>query len=476
MATKDKILAIDDEEDIILIMKMILEYEGYEFYSATRGIDAIEIATKEKIDAIFLDLKMPQMDGYEIYDILQSKGIRAPIIIISGHGNITTAVDFIKKGAFDFLEKPLERDKILITLKNALEHKRLKEENIELKLQFEERYRMVGNSPYMINLKEQIQKIAATNSTVLITGESGTGKELVAHAIHKNSKRHNKSFIKVNCAAIPEELIESELFGHIKGSFTGAFESKQGKFEQANGGTIFLDEIGDMSPRTQSKVLRVLEEGEIEKIGSQKPVSVDVRIIAATNKNLMEEIQKGRFREDLYYRLNVMVINVAPLRNHPEDIPDLVEYFTNLYCKENNFPLKKFSKDAIEELSKYNWKGNVRELRNTIERLILMSKKAMIEKADIIDILPERKWDNQVIDFLRSQTLRSFRESSERYFIIKKLEENNWNIAKTAKKIRTPRSNLYKKLEQYKISIKKGIVNGELERKGENKEDKKIME
>lgn len=474
---KDKILVIDDEEDIILMMKMILEYEGYEFYSAKNGSEAVQTALKEKPDAILLDLKMPQMDGYEVFDILHSKGIIAPIIIISGHGNIQTAVEFIKKGAFDFLEKPLEREKVLITLKNALEHKRLREENIELKLRFEEKYRMIGSSEYMVKLKEQIQKIALTNSTVLIVGESGTGKELIAHAIHKNSKRGSKNFIKVNCAAIPEELIESELFGHIKGSFTGAFESKQGKFEQANGGTIFLDEIGDMSPRTQAKVLRVLEEGEIEKIGSQKTIKVDVRTIAATNKNLIEEIRRGRFREDLYYRLNVMVINAAALRQHSEDIPELVEYFTVQYCKENNFLIKKFSKEAIEELKRYHWKGNVRELKNLIERLILMSQKTLIEKADVIEILPDRKWDDQIVDFLRSQTLKSFKEASERYFIIKKLEENNWNIARTAKKMRTPRSNLYKKLEQYRINIKKGITKDNLEILGSDDEgDYKMME
>lgn len=456
---KEKILAIDDEEDIILMMKMILEYEGYEFLSSTKGREGVQIALKEKPDAIFLDLKIPQMDGFEIYDTLRNKGYIAPIIIISGHGNVSTAVDFIKRGAFDFLEKPLESEKILITLRNALEQKRLKEENIELKLKFEEKYRLIGNSKYMIKLKEDIQKIAYTNSTVLIMGESGTGKELIAHAIHKNSRRADKPFVKVNCAAIPEELIESELFGHIKGSFTGAFETKIGKFEQANGGTIFLDEIGDMSPRTQAKVLRVLEEGELEKIGSQKPVKVDVRIIAATNKDLEKEIKEGKFREDLYYRLNVMVLKVAPLREHPEDIEDLVEYFAHHYCKENNFPQKKFSKDCIEEFKKYPWRGNIRELRNIVERLILMNKKNIIEKEDILSVLPESKWDNEISDFLKSNTLKGFREAAERYFIIKKLEENNWNIARTAKKIKTPRSNLYKKLEQYKITIRKGIDN-----------------
>ena len=455
---KQKVLVIDDEEDIILMMKMILEYEGYECSSATRGHEAIQIAFKEKPDAVFLDLKMPQMDGYEIYDMLRNKGFAAPVIIISGHGNVSTAVDFIKKGAFDFLEKPLEREKILITLRNALVQKQLKDENIELKLKFEEKYRMIGTSNNMVQMEEQIQKIAPTTSTVLITGESGTGKELVAHAIHKNSKRANKQFIKVNCAAIPEELIESELFGHIKGSFTGAFETKQGKFEQAHEGTIFLDEIGDMSSRTQAKVLRVLEEGELEKIGSSKFIKVDVRIIAATNKDLAKEIQTGKFREDLFYRLNVMVINVIPLREHPEDIPELVEYFSALYCKENNFPIHHFSKETIEEFKKYPWKGNIREVRNVVERLILLGKENMVEKEDVMNVLPENKWDEQIVDFLQSQTLKSFRETSERYFIIKKLEENNWNIAKTAKKIRTPRSNLYKKLEQYKIMIKKGVI------------------
>jgi two-component system nitrogen regulation response regulator NtrX len=461
---KPKVLVIDDERDIQETLKMILEYEGYRYLEALTGQHGIQVIDEEHPDVIFLDIKMPGMDGNEVFDTLKKKGMLTPVIMISGHASVATAVDFIKRGAFDFLEKPLERDKLLIVLRNAVEKKRLSEEYRDLKLQVEEKYQMIGESDAMKKLRDSIVKSAPTNSTVLIRGESGTGKELVARAIYKNSARADKPFVKVNCAAIPEELIESELFGHEKGSFTGATEKKTGKFEAADGGTIFLDEIGDMSHRTQAKVLRVLEQGELEKVGSSKLIVVNVRVIAATNKNLEEEIENGHFRADLFFRLNVVPLFVPPLRDRKEDIPALVRHFSELYSRENNIPLKTFNAEVIERFKEFRWKGNIRELRNTVERLILMSPSNEITLQDLTEVSPtgiEGKTEGKDLDLSLAQleTLKDFKETAEKLFLMQKLKQNNWNIAKTAKKIKTPRSNLYKKLEQYKIAIKKeGIV------------------
>jgi two-component system nitrogen regulation response regulator NtrX len=460
---KPKILVIDDEPDIQDAIRMILEYEGYRHIPALTGQEGLATIEEEHPDVILLDIKMPNMDGNEVFEILRKKGMVCPVIMISGHASVSTAVDFIKRGAFDFLEKPLERDKLLVVVRNALEKKRLTEEYRDLKLQFEEKFKMVGDSEAMKRLREAIAKAAPTNSTVLIRGESGTGKELVARAIYKNSLRAEKPFVKVNCAAIPEELIESELFGHEKGSFTGATEKKIGKFEQADGGTIFLDEIGDMSHRTQAKVLRVLEQGEVEKVGSSKLIVVNVRVIAATNKNLEEEIEEGRFRADLFFRLNVVPIYVPPLRERKEDIPQLLKYFGENFSRELNYPLKTFSKEVTERFKDLPWKGNIRELRNVIERLILMSPGNEITVQDLESIIPggtgEPKHKDLDLSLSQLETLKDFKETAEKLFLMHKLKQNNWNIAKTAKKIKTPRSNLYKKLEQYKIAIKKeGIV------------------
>jgi two-component system nitrogen regulation response regulator NtrX len=456
---KPKILVIDDEPDIQSALKMILEYEGYRFLSALTGEDGLALIEEEHPDVIFLDVKMPKMDGSEVFESLRKKGMVSPVIMISGHASVSTAVDFIKRGAFDFLEKPLEREKLLVVLRNAVEKKRLTEEYQDLKLQFEEKFRMVGDSEPMRKLRDAVVKAAPSNSTVLIRGESGTGKELVARAIYKNSSRADKPFVKVNCAAIPEELIESELFGHEKGSFTGAVDKKIGKFEQADGGTIFLDEIGDMSHRTQAKVLRVLEQGEVEKVGGSKLIVVNVRVIAATNKPLEEEIEAGRFRADLFFRLNVIPMYVPPLRERKSDIPLLVKHFAENYCLENNFPMKSFSPEVLERFQGMQWKGNIRELRNVCERLILMSPGNEVTLADAESILPAggevaatREMD---LSLSQLETLKDFKETAEKLFLMQKLKQNNWNIAKTAKKIRTPRSNLYKKLEQYKIAIKK---------------------
>jgi len=459
---KPKILVIDDVADIQETLKMILEYEGYRYLSALTGEEGLSTIEEERPDVIFLDIKMPRMDGNEVFETLRKRGLVSPVIMISGHGSVSTAVDFIKRGAFDFLEKPLEREKLLVVVRNAIEKKRLTEEYRELKLQYEEKFRMVGDSDTMKKLRDAILRAAPSNSTVLIRGESGTGKELIARAIFKNSSRGDKPFIKVNCAAIPEELIESELFGHEKGSFTGAVDKKIGKFEQADGGTIFLDEVGDMSHRTQAKVLRVLEQGELEKVGGSKLVVVNVRVIAATNQQLEEEIEEGRFRTDLFFRLNVIPVYAPPLRERKSDIPVLVKYLAENYCAENNFPLKTFSPEVLDRFQSMTWKGNIRELRNVVERLILMSPDNVITPRDVESILPGSTGTGQKdLDLSLSQleTLKDFKETAEKLFLLEKLKQNNWNIAQTAKKIRTPRSNLYKKLEQYNIAIKKeGVV------------------
>lgn len=460
---RPKILVIDDESDIQDALKMILEYEGYRHVPALTGEEGLSLIEEEHPDAIFLDIKMPHMDGNEVFEILRKRGLVSPVIMISGHASVSTAVDFIKRGAFDFLEKPLERDKLLIVLRNALEKKRLTEEYTDLKLQFEEKFKMIGDSEGMRLLQDAISKAAPTSSTVLIRGESGTGKELVARAIYKNSLRAEKPFVKVNCAAIPEELIESELFGHEKGSFTGATDRKIGKFEQADGGTIFLDEIGDMSHRTQAKVLRVIEQGELEKVGSSKLIVVNVRVIAATNKPLEKEIEKGRFRADLFFRLNVVPIYVPSLRDRRDDIPALLKHFLENLSRELNYPVKTFSKELVERFKEMPWKGNIRELRNVVERLVLMSSGNEITLNDMESIIPsaegETKQKDLDLSLAQLETLKDFKETAEKLFLMQKLKQNNWNIARTAKKIKTPRSNLYKKLEQYKIAIKKeGVV------------------
>ncbi len=452
-----KILVVDDEENIRKSLKMILEYEGYQFYESVSGEDALELSEDiVGLDLILLDVKLPGKDGLEILSELKKRPYSPEVIMISGHGTIQTAVDATKLGAFDFLEKPLHRERVLLSIRNALNQKRLKFECQDLRKKAEKRYDLVGNHSSMKKLWEEILKIAPTNATVLIQGESGTGKELIARFIHKNSHRSEAPFIQVNCAAIPEELIESELFGHVKGAFTGATEKKLGKFELADGGTIFLDEVGDMSLMTQAKVLRVLEEGEVQKVGSTKIQKVDVRVISATNKELKTEIKEGRFREDLFFRLNVVPLYAPSLREHKEDIPLLVEYFSQVFAEENNFKEKKFSHDALEAMMKYPWKGNVRELKNVVERLIITVESDIIKKTD----LPEHiRGDRHVFlpDIKSVSSLKGFRDLAEKEFILTKLKENNWNISQTAREIDTPRSNLYKKLEQYGIKIKAGV-------------------
>ncbi len=461
---KHRILVVDDEAAIRDSMKMILEYEGYEFLGAPTGQDGINAIERDSPDLVFLDIKMPGMDGLDVLSRVKASSPDLPVVMISGHGTVGTAVEAIKHGARDFIDKPLSTERGLTTIRNELDRSQLREENRSLKRVVEGRQEVIGSSPVLKNVLDAVVRAAPTNATVLIQGESGVGKELVARLIHRNSQRTRERFIQVNCAAIPDDLIESELFGHEKGSFTGATEKQIGKFEQADRGTIFLDEVGDMSLKTQAKVLRVLQEGEVERLGSSKTLKVDVRVIAATNKDLEEEIEKGNFREDLFFRLSVIPIYVPALRDRSEDIPPLVRFFADLFSRDNNFRAKKFTAAAMDLLQRHRWKGNIRELRNTVERLLIMSPSDAIDVGDLPGSIrvesraavpdnhkeKDRDKDNKEKE-LPPETLKEFKEVSEREFIVRKLRENNWNISKTAEAIGTPRSNLYKKLEQYNI-------------------------
>jgi len=457
--SKPCILVVDDEQDIRSSLKRVLEYEGLVFEEAASGTEALQRVEVLEPDAVLLDIKMPRMDGLEVLAELRERKPELPVVMISGHGTISTAVEATKLGAFDFMEKPLERERVLLVLRNALQQRQLSRENRDLRLAFGDKYRMVGDSAALDELQGTIARCAPAKASVLITGESGTGKELVARAIHRNSPRAAESFVKVNCAAIPEELIESELFGHVKGSFTGATKDQVGKFVRADGGTIFLDEIGDMSLKTQAKVLRALQDGEVEPVGAAKVVTVDVRVIAATNKSLADEITEGRFREDLYFRLNVVPIEIPPLRGRRDDIAPLVDYFAELFCEENNFRKKTFSPRALEVLRQAAWRGNVRELRNAVERLLIMTPGDVIDVDDLPAGLGRALGDEAVAApegslVLPSDglTLQQFKDNAEREFLVGRLRQHDWNIAATAKAMETPRSNLYKKLEAYGIS------------------------
>ena len=445
-----RVLIIDDEASIRDSIRMILEYEQYKVDEARSGQDGIDKATKQKYDAILLDIKMPVIDGLEVLDQFKAQKVSSPVVMVSGHGDIHTAVECTKRGAFDFLEKPLNRDRLLLAVRNAIRQRTLQDENLGFRDKAEREYQIVGQSAPMADLRAQTERAAPTRATVLIRGESGTGKELVAREIHRLSSRADQPFIQVNCAAIPEELIESELFGHEKGSFTGAVRKQIGKFVAADSGTIFLDEIGDMSMRTQAKVLRVLQEGEVEPVGSATVVNVDVRVIAATNKDLEEEIRKSRFREDLYYRLNVIPIQTPTLRQRREDIPLLAEHFAKLFSEEHNKKSRKFTAAAERALQEAPWRGNVRELRNLVERLVIMAPN---ESIDASDLPPElfRAPEEIIGGAIRLGTLQEFKDQAEKSFILAKLREHGWNVSRTAEAIDTPRSNLYKKIEQYNI-------------------------
>ena len=458
---KPRILVIDDESAIRTSLKMTLEYEGYDCVLAATGPEGLSLLEREAPDLVLLDVKMPGMDGLEVLEKIRAANETIPVVVVSGHGTISTAVDATKKGAFDFIEKPFASERVLVSLRNALDQRRLRDENRSLKRAVEVRHQLIGDSTVLKQVMAAVGKAAPTSATVLIQGESGVGKELVARTIHRNSLRSRERFVQVNCAAIPEELIESELFGHEKGSFTGATEKQTGKFEQADRGTIFLDEVGDMSPKTQAKVLRVLQEGEVERLGSARTTKVDVRVIAATNKNLEEEIEKGSFREDLYFRLAVIPIHVPSLRERPEDIPQLVRHYMDFFSRENNARPRRISQSALDAMQRYRWKGNIRELRNTVERLIIMSPGDTIDLADLPSSIRLPGAAAASTSSIRTSaaapapgggTLREFKDNAERQFLVAKLRENAWNISKTAELIDTPRSNLYKKLEQYQIS------------------------
>lgn len=463
---KARLLVIDDEAAIRDTMRMLLEYDGYEVLVAGSGQEGLSVVERDHPDLVFLDVKMPGMDGLEVLSRIRGMNDALPVVIVSAHGTTTTALEAGRLGAFRFIEKPLSKDYVLDAVREGLELGTLRRENRQLRSALESRHQVVGSAPGLKRVMDQVGKAAPTNATVLILGESGAGKELIARAIHRNSLRAKERFVQVNCAAIPEELIESELFGHERGAFTGATEKQIGKFEQADRGTIFLDEVGDMSPKTQAKVLRVLQEGEVERLGSARTIKVDVRVIAATNKDLEEEINEGRFREDLYFRLSVIPIQAPSLRERVEDIPALVAHFSTQFSRENNRRPARFSSQALDELKQARWRGNVRELKNVVERLLIMSDRDIIDGSDVRAVVRPAAAGDPVAsrsavgredgavggDAEGAATLREFKETTERAWLVARLRENAWNISKTAEVIDTPRSNLYKKLDQYRIS------------------------
>ena len=445
-----RLLIVDDEKGIRDALAQVFEYEGQEVRVAEDGPDALLVANTFQPDLVFLDVKMPGMDGLEVLARLGDESPGSLVIMISGHGTIDTALEATRRGAYDFLEKPLDTDRLLVTFRRALELKGLTESMAELRSQVESRYEIVGNSLPIRRVLERIEKVAATDARILISGENGTGKELVARAIHRLSSRSDTVFIEVNCAAIPSELIESELFGHLRGSFTGAFADRAGKFEQANGGTLFLDEIGDMSRDAQAKVLRVLEQGVLTRIGGSEAVEVDVRVLSATNKNLEQEIEDGGFREDLFYRLNVVPISVPPLRERQEDIPMLVTHFSEGMAAREGSAARVFSDAAMERLKTLTWPGNVRELRNTVERLLILSDGSKITSDDVDSLTISRARSvDPGRELLALDNFSAFKEEAERAYIVGKLRANDWNVAETARRIEMPRSNLYKKIEKY---------------------------
>ena len=445
-----RVLIVDDEQGIRAALGQLLEYEGYEVRSVGNATDGIGEYEKWKPHLVFMDVKMAGIDGIEALKRLRQIDPSAVVVMISGHATIQTAVEATQHGAYDILEKPLDTDRILVTLRNALQHLELQEENARLKQTIESRFEIVGRS-YAINaLIEKIEKVASTPARVLITGENGTGKELVARALHRGSPRAAGPFIEVNCAAIPSELIESELFGHMKGSFTGAISDRAGKFEQANGGTLFLDEIGDMSLSAQAKVLRVLEDSELTRIGGAKRIAVDVRVLAATNKDLPAEISAGRFREDLFYRLNVVPLSVPPLRERREDVPLLVQHFLNVLSEREGMAPRGITPDAMARLESFEWPGNVRELRNTIERLLILASGPKITATDVERLVGQRPVEATSMGALGDcKTFEEFKQAAERAFLLIKLRAFDWNVSETARALDMPRSNLYKKIERY---------------------------
>ena len=455
----EEILVVDDEKNIRGSLEGILKDEGYRVRGAASGEVVLKQVQQTVPDLVILDVWLPGIDGLQALTELKRIHPELPVIMISGHGTVENAVKATRLGAYDFIEKPLSLEKTVLAVRNALDRQRLELENRALRQTLEQRYEIVGESPVIHALRAQIQSAAPSHGRVLIRGESGTGKELIARAIHRQSLRADKPFVEVNCAAIPEELIESELFGHEKGAFTGATTKRRGKFELADGGTIFLDEVGDMSLKTQAKVLRVLQEQTFERVGGTEILTVDVRVIAASNKALEEEIQKGSFREDLFYRLNVIPFEILPLRERKEDIPLLATYFLHLFSEEYGKREKNLSPEALDLLLQHPWPGNVRELRNVMERMVIMVPQDTIQDFDLAPSLrarpgaaaeapsePATEWDG---------TLREAREQFERQYILRRLGETHWNITRTAERLGIERSNLHRKLKAYGIDAPK---------------------
>jgi two-component system, NtrC family, nitrogen regulation response regulator NtrX len=449
MTPKPHVLVVDDEAGIRESLSLILKDEGYQVEAVASAEEALQRAASGDLEVILLDVWLPGIDGLETLSRLQAVPRAPAVIMISGHGTIETAVRATKLGAFDFVEKPLSLEKIIVLVRNAVQHRRLEDENQTLRSELGRRYQVIGDSVPMKALRQQIAVTAPTNGRVLIYGESGTGKELVSHALHAASLRRKGPFVEVNCAAIPEELIESELFGHIKGSFTGATEDKVGKFQKADGGTLFLDEIGDMSLRTQSKVLRVLEEQRFEPVGSSQTITVDARIIAATNKTLEQEIARGAFRQDLFYRLNVIPFFVPPLRERKEDIPTLARYFLDEFSSAYGKKTRELSATAMDILVRYPWPGNVRELRNLVERLVIVCPQARIEAHHLPPELFRGVSESPQQPY---STLHEARSAYEREFILRKLQEHRWNMTQTAGALGLERSHLYRKMKSLGIA------------------------
>ncbi len=446
----ERILIVDDEPAIQSALRGVLEDEGYRVQAVGTGPDAIAQVAEEAPDLIFLDIWMPGMDGLDTLREIKRLRPDATVVMISGHGTIETAVKATRLGAYDFIEKPLSIEKTLLTITHALERARLSEENATLRERLDERSEIIGDSPEVRALRDQIATAAPTNGRVLIHGENGSGKELVARAIHALSARHAGPFVEVNCAAIPEELIESELFGHERGAFTGALARRRGRFELADGGTLFLDEIGDMSLKTQAKVLRALEEQAFERVGGKDTVKVDVRVIAASNRDLAALIKDSRFREDLFYRLNVIPLEVPPLRARKVDIPLLVDHFIRMTCAENGKRVKTLSGEALAYFLVYDWPGNVRELRNMVERLVIMAPRDVIEADDLPS--PLRPKDAGTTGETRDRSLREARENFERAYILAELRANDGNMTRTAERLGIERSHLYRKIRGYGIT------------------------
>ncbi|MGQ0720360.1 MAG: sigma-54-dependent transcriptional regulator [Candidatus Eiseniibacteriota bacterium] len=449
--SKARILIVDDDAAIRESLTRVLKYEDYDVRAAVDGYRALEALAERRHDLALLDIKMPGMDGLELLQRIKRAHPDLVCIMVSGHGTVQTAVEATKLGAFDFLEKPPDRDRLLLTIRNGLQQAVLASETEAAKRRLGRSQEIVGESASIRAVLQQIEKVAPTNATVLITGENGTGKELVAHAIHRKSPRRDARFVQINCAAIPEDLIESELFGHEKGAFTGAVSRREGKFELADGGSILLDEIGDMSPTVQAKVLRVLEEGVFERVGGSEPLAGDVRILAATNKDLQRAVGRGEFREDLFFRLNVVPIRVPPLRERRDDIPHLVRHFLELYREREERPPVEIDDAVVELLMRHDWPGNVRELRNTLERMTILSDTGRLGPEDL-PFAPKSAPVPEHPVFLEARTYEEFRERSERAYLEHQLARHGWNVAKTAKTLEMPRSNLYKKLEKHGLS------------------------